>query len=287
MKKLTLTKNFKEKLDRLPDSAKVGELSFLGGDLSQYDGLPVVAIVGTRKPTPYGKLMTEKLATELSRAGVVIISGLALGIDGLAHNAVLAVNGKTIAVSPAGLNHIYPATNRLTGEKIISSGNTIISEYGPDHMPRKVEFLERNRIIAALSDAVIIPEAAEGSGSLNTANHAHKMNIPVCVIPGNVTSPMSRGTNQILKEYAKAITETNDILKLLSIKKQIKQLSLDLLGDTPQETIILQKIALGFVQGELLQIETMLQPIEFQTTISMLEIQGRVTQNSLGTWSLV
>jgi DNA processing protein len=285
MNKLTVTESFKQKLARLPQSSRVGDLHYLGADLPHYEGLPIVAIVGTRKPTPYGIAQTKKLAEELARAGVVIVSGLALGIDCIAHDAALRANGKTIAISPAGLNKIYPATNRLTGEKIIASG-TIISEYSPELMPRKIEFLERNRIIAALSDVVIIPEAAVGSGSLNTANHAKKMDIPVCVLPGNVTSPMSAGTNQLLKEYAHAITDAQDVLKMLGLTKGHKQLSLDLIGDNPNETIILQKIALGHSTGDGLLNETLLDPVDFQTSSTMLEIQGRIMQDSTGNWSL-
>jgi len=285
MNKLTVKDSFLEKLNRLPKNARVGELDYLGVDLPEYEGLPTVAIVGTRKPTPYGIAQTKRLAEELAKAGVVVVSGLALGIDCIAHDAVLAVNGKTIAVSPAGLSKIYPATNRLTGEKIIATG-TIISEYSPGSMPRKVEFLERNRIIAALCDVVLIPEAANGSGSLNTAEHARKMNIPVCVLPGNVTSPMSAGTNQLLKEYAHAITDAQDVLNLLGIKKKRRQLSLDLNGDTPEQTILLQKIALGHTSSDELLIETMLDPIGFQTASTMLEIEGKITQDSLGRWSL-
>lgn len=286
MNKLTVTPAFHVKLGRLPHNARVGELQYLGQDLTEYEDIPIVAIVGTRKPTPYGIRLTKQLAEDLARAGVVVVSGLALGIDCIAHDAVLAVNGKTITVSPAGLSKIYPATNRLTGEKIIQNG-TIISEYSPHLMPRKVEFLERNRIIAALSDIVIIPEAAQGSGSLNTANHAHKMDIPVCVLPGNVTSPMSAGTNQLLKEYAIAITDAQDVLRLLGIKKNSKkQLSLDLIGETPEETLILQKNALGSSSSDDLISETLLTPIDFQTSTTMLEIQGKISQDSLGNWSL-
>jgi len=285
MNKLTVTSTFKDKLNRLPQNSRVGDLDYLGADLPTYDNLLIVALVGTRKPTPYGKLQTIKFAEELSRAGVVIVSGLALGIDCIAHDAVLSVNGKTIAVSPAGLAQIYPATNRLSGEKIIEHG-TIISEYSPAMMPRKVEFLERNRIIAALSDLVMIPEAAKGSGSLDTANHAHKMGIPVCVLPGNVTSPMSAGTNQLLKEYAHAVTDTQDVLKLLGVKKKRKQTSLNLSGDNPEETIVLQKIAHGFVTIDTLIQETLLSSIDLQSTLTMLEISGRTAQDSLGNWSL-
>jgi DNA processing protein len=284
MKKLKLTPVFKTKLDRLSD--KVGDLTYLGADLSSYEGLPTVAVVGTRKPTPYGKMMTEKLTKELVRAGVVIVSGLALGVDCLAHTAAVKAKGRTIAVSPGGLAKIYPVTNEPIAKQIVQNNGTIISEYPPEHQPRKVEFLERNRIIAALSDAVIIPEAAALSGSLNTANHAMKMNIPVCVVPGNVTSPMSSGTNHLLKHGAHAVTETADILKLLGIDGKSKQLALNLIGENAKETIVLQKIALGYTNPTTLQAETLLETVEFQTAITMLEVQGRVAQDSLGAWRL-
>ncbi len=284
MKKLTLSEPFKPKLDRLP--VKVGDLSYLGEDLSTFKDKPIVAIVGTRKPTPYGKMMTQKLAEDLARAGVVIISGLALGIDGLAHESALKAKGLTIAVSPGGLNKIYPATNKPIADKILANHSTIISEYPADHQPRKVEFLERNRIIAALSDLVIIPEAAVGSGSLNTAKHAKEMNIPICVVPGNVTSPMSSGTNNLLKEGAHAITEATDVLKMLGLSNLNDQLKLDLVGDSPQETIILQKIALGYTDGVELQIETLLSTVEFQSAVTMLEVQGIIGQDTQGRWFL-
>jgi DNA processing protein len=284
MKTLKLTHNFKSKLDRL--THKVGDLSYMGADLASFDSLPIVAIVGTRKPTPYGKMMTQKLAEDLARAGIVIVSGLALGIDCIAHESTIKAKGLTIAVSPGGLNKIYPVTNRPIAEKIITNHGTIISEYSPNHQPRKVEFLERNRIIAALSDLVIIPEAAAGSGSLNTANHAKIMNIPIAVVPGNVTSPMSSGTNQLLVEGAKAVTSGLDVLKLLGLDASSRQQSLDLMGETPEETIILQKILLGFTDGAELQQETLLSTVDFQTAVTMLEVTGRIAQDSLGNWRL-
>lgn len=285
MNKLMLTPYFLRRLNRL--KSRVGDLTHIGADLASYENLPMVAIVGTRKPTPYGKMMTEKLALELARAGVVIVSGLALGIDSIAHSSALKARGRTIAVSPGGLAKIYPATNSLIADQIIANNGTILSEYPPEHQPRKIEFLERNRIIAAISDLVIIPEAAAHSGSLNTASHAMNMQIPVCVVPGNVTSPMSSGTNHLLKNGAHAVTETADILKLLGLDSKTTQMQLDITGETPQETILLQKISLGVTDAESLQAESMLSTVEFQSAMTMLEVQGRIAQNSLGSWYLL
>jgi DNA processing protein len=284
MKKLTLNKTLETKLNRL--KIKTAQLFYSGEDPNNFADIPIVAIVGTRKPTPYGKIMTEKIADELARQGVIIVSGLALGVDSLAHSSILKAGGKTIAVLPSGLNNIYPATNRSIADKIIKGQGSLISEYPKDHKPRKVEFLERNRIIAALSDLVVIPEAAGNSGSLNTANHAIQMGIPVAVVPGNVTSPMSSGTNHLLTIGAKAVRGSDDILKLLGLDSKNKQTKLDLLGETPEETLVLQKIALGHTDSVELQVETLLSTTEFQSVVTMLEVQGKIALDPQGKWYL-
>jgi DNA processing protein len=284
MNKLVLTESFQIKLSRL--SASVGDLTYSGADFASYEGLPVVAIVGTRKPTPYGKMMTEKLAEELARAGVVVVSGNALGVDEIAQSSALKANGRVIAVLPSGLDNIYPATNKPVTDRILKANGTLLTEFEPGHIPMAHDFLHRNRIVAALSDLVVIPEAAARSGSLNTAKHAMNMRIPVCVVPGNVTSPMSSGTNQLLKQGAHAVTETADILRLLGIDVESKQTQLNLIGETPEETIILEKIGLGITDSESLQAQTALSTIEFQSAITMLEVAGRIAQNSLGSWHL-
>ncbi len=285
MKKVMLTSELITKLDRLKD--KAGSLTYLGADLNTYKDFKFVAIVGSRKPTPYGRIMTEKLAEELARSGVVIVSGLALGVDGIAHETCAKAGGRTIAVSPGGLDKIYPSTNRLIADKIIATNGSIISEYASDRQPKKIEFLERNRIIAALSDIVLIPEAAANSGSLNTAMHARDMNIPIAVVPGNVTSPMSVGTNHLLKNGAFAITEAADVLKMLGINTKTNQLELNLAGDTPSETLVLQKINAGHTDTQNLIAETLLSTVEFQSVSTMLEVQGKIAQDSLGNWRLL
>lgn len=281
MKKLKLTEPFKSKIDRL--SVKAGSLTYQGADLETYKDSLVVAIVGTRKPTPYGKMITEKLTEDLSRAGIVIISGLALGIDALAHKSCINVKGKTISVVP---RNSYPKTNANVAKDIIANAGTIISDDSDPKIPIRVAFLQRNRIVAALSDAVIIPEAAINSGSLNTARVAMEMNIPVFVVPGNITSPMSSGTNYLLKNGALAITEAADVLKFLQKGDTKPQLELNLVGDSPEETLILQKLSIGINNAAELQSATGINTVEFQTAVTMLEIQGRISQDSLGDWRI-
>jgi len=284
MKKLTLNSYFEDRLNRA--QTPIGAMTYLGRDLSSYTDTRIVAIVGTRKPSPYGIMVTKQYAEALTRAGVVVVSGLALGIDGIAHQAAVAAGGKTIAVLPSGVDTIYPASHRPLAAQIVKTGGTLISEYPAGHKPFKIEYLERNRIIAAISDVVIIPEAAAGSGSLNTAMHAREAGVPVYVLPGNITNPMSAGTNQLLVNHqACATTDPADILQFLQIDKK-KQLSLDLNGETAQETIILQKINQGHSAPHDLQKETQLATTNFQTAITMLEIQGRIGSDTAGNWHL-
>lgn len=284
MKMLKLSSTFNRKLNRLKNPPE--HLSYLGSDLSLYNDKKILAVVGTRKPTPYGIRTTKEIVSKLAREGIVIVSGLALGVDCLAHQACLDGNGQTIAVLPSGLDNIYPATNRIIAQDIINSGGTLLSEYTKDHKPKKVEFLERNRIIAALSDAVLITEAAGNSGSLNTANHALQMGIPILAVPGNIDNPMSQGSNFLLKGNASVVTDADDVLKMLGIDSKNSQQSLNLVGQNEQETLVLQKLSKGFTSSEQLQSETKLSNTELQSTLTMLEIESRIYQDQLGNWHI-
>jgi DNA processing protein len=281
MKILTLNPLLKKKLDRL--KTPVSQLKYEGVDPNELMNRPVVGIVGSRKPTPYGKQVTEQLATDLSRAGVVVVSGLAFGVDIIAHRAVLACGGETIAVLPSGLNNIYPASHGRYAQQITDRGS-LISEYTDDHMPRVAEFLERNRIIAGCSDLIIIPEATEKSGSLNTAKHAKSMNIPICAVPGPINSTLSTGTNLLIQQGAHLITSSKDVLKLLNIKPEAVQLTLT--GGNETETIVLQAIASGFQDVSQIVQETNLTTQDLQTSLTMLEISGQITQDAVGLWHL-
>ena len=281
MKILTLKSTLKQKLGRL--NSPVRELRYLGLDPNDLAGKPTVAIVGSRKPTPYGKQVTEMLAVELSRAGVVVVSGLAFGVDIIAHKAVLACGGETIAILPSGLNNIYPASHARYAQQITERGS-VISEYSDSHTPRSYDFLERNRIIAGLSDLIIIPEATEKSGSLNTAKHAKAMNIPICAVPGPINSPLSSGTNLLIKQGANLITLSEDILALLNINPSTVQLSLT--GENEIETLLLQAIADGFQDTALIGQETEIKTKDLQTSLTMLEISGRISQDAVGMWHL-
>jgi DNA processing protein len=172
-------------------------------------------------------------------------------------------------------------------EQIIKQGGTILTEFGPGHNPMAHDFLDRNRIIAALSDIVIIPEAAERSGSLNTARHAKEMGVPIGAVPGQVTSSMSSGTNKLLKDGAHIIRNVEDILELLHIDTSQRQMTLNLEGDNDAQTAVLLAVSEGIVDPHEIQIKTQLPATEFQMAVTMLEVQGRLTSTDLGTLRLL
>ncbi len=284
MNTLTLKNPLKSKLKRLELlNAPVRELYYSGEDLNNLGDRKFVAIVGSRKYTPYGKSQTERFSEELARAGVVIVSGMALGIDALAHRAALNSGGQTIAVLPSDLDDPYPATNRNLAEAIAKSG-ALISEYAESHRPHKVDFLTRNRLVAALSDAVLVTEAAARSGTLHTARLAREMGIPVFAVPGSLNSPMSAGCNYLIQQGAKLASDPSEILEFLDIDSS-KQTE-NLIASSPQEALILDKIANGLKHSDQLIAETGLNLSELQIILTELEINGQIAQNSLGEWTI-
>ncbi|HZK23871.1 MAG TPA: DNA-processing protein DprA [Oscillospiraceae bacterium] len=178
--------------------------------LSQFS----VAIVGSRKATAYGRAAAEKFAGELASAGVVIISGLARGIDSHAHLGALQANGLTAAVLGSGLDICYPPENRALREKIVQSG-VVISEFPPGAQPKPAHFPMRNRIISGLSQATIVVEAAEKSGALITADCALEQGREVFAVPGSIHSPTSRGCHRLIKEGAAVAESAADVLQYL------------------------------------------------------------------------
>ena len=246
---------------------------------------PTVAVVGTRKPTPYGTEVTTQIAGDLARRGVIIVSGMALGVDALAHRAALDAGGTTIAVQANGLDQLAPTTNRQLGENIIKSGGAIISEYEPGEPPYAVRFLERNRIVSGLSDAVLITEAAARSGTLNTAKHALEQGKEVFVVPGNITSPLSAGCNALLKQGATPVTCAEDILEVIAPELLRPQAQLAL-GDNPLQTTIIQLLQSGLRDGDELQTQSGATASDFASELTMMEINGLVRSLGANQWTL-
>lgn len=252
-------------------------------------GAPVVAIVGSRKPSAYGREVTEQLASDLATAGCIIVSGLALGIDGIAQRAALEAGGTVIGVIPNELPDISPQTNYKLAMNIIKNGGAILSEWkkGDGKIVNRWSFLERNRLVSGLADAVIITEAAERSGTLNTAAHALSQGRDVFAVPGNITSPLSAGCNALLKQGAYPATEAKDILQIIA-PEQLKKSSQNQLplGSSPEETIIINLIAGGIRSGDQLQQQSGLSASNFSTALTMLEINGVIKPLGANNWAL-
>lgn len=264
--------------------AKPPEKLYFIGQLPE-DASPTVAIVGSRKPTAYGKEVAYKLAYELAQRGVIIVSGLALGIDSIAHRGALEAGGTTIAILANGLDYIYPRSHKTLAEQIIRQNGAIISEYEPHIEAYPNQFLERNRLVSGLSDAVIVVEAAARSGTLNTAAHALEQGKEVFAVPGNITSPLSTGCNALIRQGATPVTSSEDILQVIApnINTQPHQYAL---GDTEEEYAILELLKKGIRDGELLQQKSALSASNFNQTMTMLEIKGMIRALGANQWTV-
>ena len=219
-----LTKSNKEYYLLFKEKASLCDIDILyyKGDLSLLK-TKSVAIVGTRRPDAYGKRVTEQFASEIASNGVTIISGLAAGVDGIAHEKALEVGGKTIAVLGGGFNHIYPPFHAALAERIAREG-LLLSEYAPQTLPSSFHFPVRNRIIAGLSDAVLITQAGEKSGSMHTKNYAIDYGKDLFVIPADITREESKGTNGILANMPHALViSPSDLLEKIGVKPSEKK----------------------------------------------------------------
>src|SRR2546425_5615267 len=177
---------------------------------------PRVAMVGSRRPSPYGEAVAEQLGLEVARAGVVVVSGLALGVDAAAHRGALNGGGVTVAVMGTGVDIIYPAAHGVLADAILAAGGALVSQFPDGTAPRRHNFPARNYTMAALADIVVVVEAAEGSGALITAEAALDLHKEVMAVPGSIFSPLSVGTHQLLRDGAALVQNARDVLAELS-----------------------------------------------------------------------
>ncbi len=245
--------------------------------------LPMVAIVGTRKMSDYGKQATYRLSHDLAKAGLVIVSGLALGIDAVAHQAAIDAGGVTIAVLGCGLDTIYPSINKPLAQNIVASGGCLISEYDIGVQPFKSHFPARNRIIAGMSLATIVTEAESKSGSLITANFALQENRQVMAVPGNIFSPRSCGPNDLIKMGAIAVTSGIDVLTQLGLVSP-KLTTKPIKADSIEEETIIGLIDRGVSSNQALIEQTGMEAAQFAHLISLMEITGKIRNIGGGTW---
>ncbi len=244
-----------------------------------------VAIIGSRKPTAYGREVTEMIASNLAKKGVIIISGLALGIDAIAHKSALDARGTTIAVLGNGLPKIYPSTNQALAERIIASGGAIISEYPEGTPPVGFRLLERNRLVSGLADAIIITEAASRSGTLNTASHALEQGKFIFAVPGNITSPLSTSCNNLIRQGAIPLTNPNDIFEVLA-PQLIESPIVIPTGQNEVEIAILKLIKAGYRDGDDIQRHSGLAASDLNQSLTMLEISGMIKSLGANQWAL-
>jgi DNA processing protein len=255
---------------------------YLHGEIRASDEL-ALAIVGTRAADRYGRLVTERLASELASMGITIVSGMARGIDSVAHAAALKSGGRTIAVLGSGLDVIYPPENKNLYNQISENG-AVISEFPLGSEPDAVNFPKRNRIISGLSLGVVVIQASEKSGSLITASFALEQNRDVFAVPGNIGPKLSRGTNGLIKRGAKLVDSIEDILGEIDAFRRLKQM------ESPVDTgHILERLnedekrVLSALGNEPIHIDDIItqsgfEPHRVLSTLLSLELEGLVTQ---------
>lgn len=258
------------------------EIYWQGVEPSKWLDKPKVAIVGSRKMTAYGQSVTRRLATDLAEAGVVIISGLAFGIDVTAHKAALDAHGTTVAVLASSLDNITPRSNYYVASQIVQTG-TLISERPLMSSVHRGLFVVRNRIISALADIVLIPEAGLKSGSLHTARFAMEQGKTVMAVPGNITSPSSEGSNNLIKSGAIPVTEVGDIFFALKLNPAKLAAAKNFSG-TSQEKIVYELIRSGVSDQEELAYKAEAAAPNISSVLTMLEISGYIRPAGNGHW---
>ena len=248
------------------------EVLFCRGNLDLLKS-PCVGIVGTRDCTRYGMEVAKKFASKLVEAGVIVVSGLADGIDTASHNGAFP---QTIAVLGNGVNKYYPAFNRELQDKIVSDGGLLISEHEPDSTGNRGSYLLRNRIIAALSKALIVVEADVRSGALGTMRYANGLGREVFALPGNIDSHASRGTNKAIKDgYAKIIDDINYVIVGLGLNK-IKDKKAKSLQLSIEATAVINLLRPGELQFDELITSMQIAPQKLLNLLTNMELDGLI-----------
>lgn len=248
---------------------------YVRGALAPVDEV-AVAIVGTRRMTVYGRQAADELAANLVCNGVTIISGMALGVDAIAHESALKNGGRTLAVLGCGVDIIYPPEHRRLADNIMQNG-ALLSDYAPGTGPEAVNFPPRNRIISGLSLAVIIIEAGDTSGALITANFAVEQGREVFALPGNINSPQSRGTNRLIQQGAIPLLHPDDVLETLHLTQtRQKQAARTLLPADEEEACLMQVLGESPLHIDEIGNASGLSIAKVSATLAMLELKGLV-----------
>lgn len=267
----------KEALGKLQTSSGPKQLYYKGNwDDKIFENC--LAVVGSRHLTSYGRKAIEQIVTEVAAAGITIVSGFMYGGDEAAHSTAVKCGGKTIAVMPCGIDRVHPESQKKLYQEILDNNGLILSEYVGDAQPQTFTYVQRDRIVAGLSKAVFVVEAALNSGSLITASYATKYGRKIFALPGPITSEVSKGTLKLIKEGAEPVCEAVDILKYFDIfpkaKKENKKF---VTGDSLENRIIEQLKNESMEADEMARVLAL--PIsKIGTTLSLMQLKGFINQ---------
>lgn len=270
--------NYPENLKKIPNPPIVIYTKGNKELLKELEFKKSLAIVGTRRVTSYGKKVTEIFSTQLSSSEIIIISGLAIGVDGIAHEACLSVSGKTIAVLGNGVDLCYPRENMKIYNEILNKNGLIISEMPLGEKPSIGSFPSRNRIVAGLSDGILVTEGAEDSGSLITANFGLEFKRKVFAIPGPITSSLSAAPLRLIEKGAKLVVTSDDVIKELGVIKLVKKsINLSKHKDLTKE----ESLIVNLLQNETLSFDEITRRLKIDSSktgiiLSMMEMKGLI-----------
>jgi DNA processing protein len=237
-----------------------------------------VAIVGTRRVTAYGRQVAAELAGFLAQNGITVVSGLARGVDAIAHHAALQAGGRTLAVLGSGVDRIYPPEHRQMAEKIFTQG-ALISDYAIGTPPDSANFPPRNRIISGLSLATVVIEAGETSGALITATFAAEQGREVLAVPGPIYAPQSKGTNRLIQSGARPLLKMEDVLEALQIDHPEEHYTARrLLPADAHEAALLEALNMEPQHIDEICLQTGLSIDKVSATLAMMELKGMVRQ---------
>ncbi len=272
-----LTRNDPAFPARLKEIYDVPPVLYVKGDMTPEDEW-TIAVVGTRRATIYGREVTERLVAELVRNRITVVSGLARGIDSIAHRTTLECGGRTIAVFACGLDTVYPPENAKMAQDIIEHG-ALVSEYPLGTRPQKEHFPMRNRIMSGISLGVLVIEGDVDSGAMITAKWALEQNREVFAVPGSILSPTSTGTNRLIKEGAKLVSDVQDILEELNLTMIPRQMEMrELVPENETESLIIKHLSHEPVHIDQVCRSSCLPIATVSSTLAMMELKGIVRQ---------
>ena len=262
---------------RLKEIEQPPPVLYVRGEILPEDDF-AVAVVGTRRVTVYGRQVAEEVGLFLAQNGITVVSGLARGVDAIAHEAAIKGGGRTFAVLGCGVDRIYPPEHQHLAQRVIERG-ALISDFAPGTPPDAINFPPRNRIISGLSLASVIIEAGETSGALITATFAAEQGREVLAVPGNIHAAQSKGTNRLIQQGARSLLKVEDILDAIKLDQvQARQEARNLLPADPVEASILVLMSAEPLHIDEIQAQSGLSIDKVSATLTMLELKGMVRQ---------